>query len=671
MSTSSSYHSNDEVASNGPNPDDYDADFPATDIGGDRRGKRDANDWSVQRPARIPGENLGRVMDAEAEDEDEDEEASVKSGKRVTINLTSPDLQKKSNKRRESIQDQLTARAIEHTNLLDGKQYSSRTTSRSSSKGDKGGSKPSTIFEGDDKLQAPQTIMVGTSVIKIRKKPKEATAYSRPKRFYSHDRDGLSLEDKSIFLRSALNPVLFKGNKLTTMTICQDNDDLLIAVKNLQSQLKTLYSQMYQHDLDQIFTILSPLGPDDPRVSETTFNLFTDYATLHPAQVAASTAYYNNWTDESCSWITDNLDLTIDAIRVNCDPDLFAKATEDHEEFDPVCQGGPLLLYFVLKRILDVSEQSIVYIVNRVKALNLSKIPGEDVEAAVSIIKATHKVLKQCSTSERNFVPENIEELVLRVFQTTSSDVFNDTFKYEEQQGRREADKFGGIAKFSSVSELCSLAINTYRRLTGPGEDYKWVCASSKTSAFNAGVKTRSYDGAGGNSGGKEPPKPHGKSSDGPPCYNCGKHGCKPSICEMPKNQDRIDAAKAIYDKSKEKSGGGGRKHPPKDSKGRPQQYNRHGALIVDQRAYKAQLGKSSKGNKSKRAKSKPKTSEAKIKTQLDALVSLLDSKQKAADSADEADEPDLEEKKPSGYSSELTVQARSLQKLWNDSLKK
>ena len=103
------------------------------------------------------------------------------------------------------------------------------------------------------------------------------------------------------------------------------------------------------HDLMRTSTI-------DP----VTHNIFDDYATLHPAMIGMSNAWYNNWVVSK--ELRDDLKITFEALKNNVESNLWSKALEDHEEFSPIQQGGPLMLYFVLKRILDVSESSIDYL---------------------------------------------------------------------------------------------------------------------------------------------------------------------------------------------------------------------------------------------------------------------------------------------------------------------
>ena len=213
--------------------------------------------------------------------------------------------------------------------------------------------------------------------------------------------------------------------------------------------------------------------------------------------------------------------------------------------------------------------------------MKLSKMPGEDVDEAVSMIRATIKVLIQCSTDVRNFVPDDIEVLVLKVFQTLSLKEFNEIFECEECDARAKADEFGGLASYPSVQETCQLASNTYKRFSGPGEDCRWV-----SKAKQGALVTHT-----------------GTASGNRKCFNCGEVGCIPSTCDQPHDEARIKKAAEAWQKEhplksdtmqKKRDAPGGRrrgKHD-KDEHGQILMKNKHGALVIDQTVLKLKEAK-------------------------------------------------------------------------------
>ncbi|MGL5935557.1 MAG: hypothetical protein ACRCZI_08030, partial [Cetobacterium sp.] len=222
-------------------------------------------------------------------------------------------------------------------------------------------------------------------------------------RWTSAKRASLKPSGYEAFHKSMTANILGKGNKLETMVIKVNSPQLLKSVKNLQGQLEAISSHLHSHDCAQVMTIFIPVNIyATSEVSPTTYDLMRDYAVLPEAVVANSTTWINMWVASKA--IRENIQLVFEFLRNNVHPELWAKALEEYQDFSGVQQGGPLMFYLVMRRILDISEASILALVSHMKAIKINKIVGEDIEEAVSTIKATIKVLVQCSTDVRNFV---------------------------------------------------------------------------------------------------------------------------------------------------------------------------------------------------------------------------------------------------------------------------
>ena len=287
--------------------------------------------------------------------------ASKQSGKasktKVSIELASPVL-KKADPRRSSMAFKHLA-AIKQNNLLGGKVYVPDPMS-----GEARTLQLQTTLSNDLTKSKPevQEITLNGVPIKLKKKP-NTLPFSLPKRWTRADRKGFLPKEKEIYRKSATGSwVLPRDNKLQVLTIKNDDEKLLFSVKNLQHQLGILQEHCFVHDLDDVFTIVEPVDvANSPQIGSQTYNLFRDYATLHPAQIALSNAWYNTWVDDAVT--LENLSMTTDLFKNNSEDDLSIKASIKHKEFAPIQQGGPLYLYFVLKRILNVSENSLLNLV--------------------------------------------------------------------------------------------------------------------------------------------------------------------------------------------------------------------------------------------------------------------------------------------------------------------
>ncbi len=171
-------------------------------------------------------------------------------------------------------------------------------------------------------------------------------------------------------------------------------------------------------------------------------------------------------------------------LQANTNDSLWLKCREAYDDFDPAQRGGPLMLFLLLKKIQDNSESAIESLKARVTRLKLRDIPGENVDTAVSLIRSTYAALESASRSDRNYIPDDFPQTVLKVFQTSSNASFNGAFKLEEQKVRHEADKTGTLPEWPTVHQTLNLATNMYGRMTGDGS---WTQSNNKKSTFHAG----------------------------------------------------------------------------------------------------------------------------------------------------------------------------------------
>jgi uncharacterized membrane protein YgcG len=240
-------------------------------------------------------------------------------------------------------------------------------------------------------------------------------------------------------------------------------------------------------DIGDIMTIVIPVDvKHSPRIRSTTYNVFKDYPQLTPEAVALSSCWYK-WYAKSNPWIGENFVLTLDCIRNNTEEDLFAKCIEEMTNGYPVdAHGGPLMLMLILRRIQSSSESTITSLIKQIEHLKISKIKGENVDEAVTLIRSAYDFMIACSNEHHSYVPDGFPKTVLRVFQTTSVDLFNQTFKEEENKAEVESYKHGGTIKYPSVEESLNLATNMYSNMRPI-----WT-GTTGTSAYNTTPSTPS-----------------------------------------------------------------------------------------------------------------------------------------------------------------------------------
>ena len=123
------------------------------------------------------------------------------------------------------------------------------------------GSKTFAIPETQDpppQGQRVKTAIIGGREMKIRSTPNDASLAQRSRMWDKTKRDGLTVEAQALFLKSATNYVLDKGNKLSLPPERSGNDLKLTSIRNLESQLFSLKQHMINHDIDDVFTVVTP-----------------------------------------------------------------------------------------------------------------------------------------------------------------------------------------------------------------------------------------------------------------------------------------------------------------------------------------------------------------------------------------------------------------------------
>ena len=427
---------------------------------------------------------------------------------------------------------------------------------------------------GSPSVPPNRTITVDGRPLTLKQAPSDKDKFETPRLWDKLTRHTLKGEEKTAFRTSVTGFVLSKSRKLSTISTKTDDEGLLKHVHSLELQLKQLKAHVIQHDIADVFTIMVPKDLSDlgeltttPSGAVEAYDLFEDYSKLHKTIVANSNAWYNSWIHED--YVRENMSYSYTMLQKNTDESLWNKCLEDYEEFHPIQRGGPLMLFLILKRIQDTSESALETFKKQVRKLKISSIKGEDVDVAVSLIKSTYKILTGASTADRSYVPDDFNQTVVKVFQTTSVRDFNQTFKDLERNVLERADMYSLAPEWPTVSSLVNLATNSYSRMKVAN---KWHgTGSGKAAAFAAQTPDRSTTSS------VQRPKRR--------CFGCGKDTHLLPDCPEPRDEARIAKNRAAFQKANPRNGSS-RKGPlhKTSSDGKPLIRNKLGAYVLDQK---------------------------------------------------------------------------------------
>jgi hypothetical protein len=385
------------------------------------------------------------------------------------------------------------------------------------------------------------------------------------------ERKDLPQDIRHVFVKACTGFVLNKNNKLSAPKVTADNAKFLVQVQNLQTQLKSLKAHMISYDIYDVMTIVVPTDVrHTAAIENNTFNVFDDHTRLHPMHVANSNTWFHRWVNNA--YIQENMALTLRLLESNTDENLWSKCLEAYEEYHPIQQGGPLMAYLILQHIQDSSDMALEHLRAQIVSLDIGKLPGENVDQAVSLIKSTYRVLKCSSTQARSYVPVEFPKVVMEVFTTCTVPEFTEPFHTMITKLQTVADMEGTRPQWPSVSKILNMATNSYHRLKSSG---RWdKSARAKSSAYVTQATWRSP---------RSETRPSGK------CFNCGSADHMLYDCPKPRDERKIEGnRKKFFDDKKKRQSSSPRGSNSGGSRegSLPMKLNKHGLLVVDQKKY-------------------------------------------------------------------------------------
>jgi hypothetical protein len=159
------------------------------------------------------------------------------------------------------------------------------------------------------------------------------------------------------------------------------------------------------------------------------------------------------------------------------------------------------MAYLILSLLLESSEQALEHLLTVLRELDISKIPGEDIEQVALLMKSTYRVLKASLMKTRSYVPADFVKMIFNILLTCTVPEFTHPLQAKRDEIQLQADMTGSRPDWPSVSQLLLLAVNMYQRLKASG-----IWAGGKTgTAFPA-----------------ETAPPQANRPHKPRCWNCG-----------------------------------------------------------------------------------------------------------------------------------------------------
>lgn len=258
-------------------------------------------------------------------------------------------------------------------------------------------------------------------------------------------------------------------------------------------------------------------------------------------EVEASVYWYLSYVSkDKHPWIVENMRLSYLFLSNHLEPSLLEQANDRISSVlgikgaEQVGQTGPVLFVSAMYYIYDHGEEYAKNLVQMIKDTKISEYDGEAVFEVVSHLRGIIRQLVNLEVRDENgllvvkTLPDDLNEILLKVFQTSSTKEFNEYFEDEYKECRRrimrrERDSKGQLITkkeaFGEVEAILNSAVEVYNDLKSD-----WLGTESKAneSGFHAG-------------------------NEETVCFNCGQKGHVYTDCKKPKNEAKIKAAKKKF----------------------------------------------------------------------------------------------------------------------------
>ena len=364
--------------------------------------------------------------------------------------------------------------------------------------------------------------------------------------YKKEDRKGMDQSKKAAFF-ARITTQQHRVFEMQSMTIDSIKD--IDGTYNLGNAIEVVRMHFERNDVLDVFNIIFPkLDGDGKPLADLETNadgttkerfLFSSYGALTAQQVANSCAWYATWPDPvKYEWFQQNLSLSFDYLQNHMDAGLWGKVLEDMHPYQSTrAWGGPLLFFFMMKRLQVNSHVVVESLTNHLKNLRIDQYQGENVERVVSHIRSILNRLRFLDTKNadgtvESNVPKEIRLLILKIMQTSSDESFNAVFKkYEWDRYENWID--AGDQAYGDPEKILLLATTIYSNKLASVEGWNGRFTKENETVFTA---------SGGGSG---------NSDNNNRCFNCGKVGCSVRNCSLPRNQERIKQNRQTWQQSK------------------------------------------------------------------------------------------------------------------------
>jgi hypothetical protein len=188
---------------------------------------------------------------------------------------------------------------------------------------------------------------------------------------------------------------------------------------DLQNLIDEARIHITNFDMRQPFWLVIPSTNSNGQTVIKSVDLFAEHANVTAQQVANSNKWYRTKPKEQEPFVED-LKVTYTYLFKNTDRAVQTKVLEHYNKYKTAEQGGPLWLKLVLDEITMSSTKAVEHLIQQVRGIDISKLPGQDVSKAVSMIRGAYTRLCNIKNprTKRNSVPDTFMKDTMAVIKT-------------------------------------------------------------------------------------------------------------------------------------------------------------------------------------------------------------------------------------------------------------
>jgi len=365
------------------------------------------------------------------------------------------------------------------------------------------------------KVIMSKEVTIGGEVIKLADTANVVSDVLTPV-FTKKSRVGLSDEKRVDLMTKATKQILPKSSLLDLLSPNFTAEDVLEDTLETSERVGLLHDHMVQYDFADVMTIV--VGDEgDPTTIMLTKDLFKDYMSIIPKTVAYSNEWYRKYVDTQAQpWISENLQMGVDFLRNNMTEMLWHEVQSEYKSYPVVQQGGPLVFILMMKAIQQNNDICLKNLATRVEHIKINETDGEDVGKVVNLVMGGIERLR-AATKFTTTSGDDFYHTLLKMFQTTSVERFNEVFKAQELEYLKQKNMPDALpnqgTNDKSIDDVLKQAKNLYHTL----------CTTSEWTGINTKGSHSSFSAEGGGGRG--------------PCWTCGQYGHLSHECPLPEDQ--------------------------------------------------------------------------------------------------------------------------------------